>query len=389
VRVLVVEDEVRLASADLAAPIKWLGGLFYSRLRQDSTQDTYLLSDPANPGILDDDYNTLTEASAFGQVRWPVNSYWNLGTGMRVGRLHSDGVSHAAGFANGGVTPFNQTRFHETLPPTPRFDLTYQPDGRNLFYTAIAKGFRAGGYTGPGSRCGSSVTPSSFGPDSVWSFEVGSKNQLIDRRLHLDTSLFDIHWNGIQERVQDSCGNSFTTNAGTAKSTGFDLAARVQPTDQIQLAAAVGYLDVRYTRTLRAADGSVIVDRGTVVGGVPSVPAPWSGTLSARYEWPVAGATTAYLRAEEIAHSHNTGPFTEVEIKSTSYDPRLGADPANYLLNLQMGLTRPGVNVRLFVNNVTNAQPRLQLYSDAPGSALLYAYTLRPRTVGLMGNWAF
>jgi outer membrane receptor protein involved in Fe transport len=382
-------QEVRLASADLAAPIKWLGGLFLSRLRQDSTQDTYLLSDPGNPGILDDDYNTLTEASAFGQVRWQVNSYWNLGTGMRVGKLYSHGIAHAAGFADGGTTPFNDVRFHETLPPTPRFDLTYQPDGRNLFYTAIAKGFRAGGYAGPGAACGNSVTPSSFGPDSVWSFEMGAKNQLFDRRLRLDASLFDIHWNGIQERVQDSCGNSFTTNAGTARSAGFDLAVNAQPIDRIQLAAAVGFLDVRYTRTLRTADGGVIVDRGTVVGGVPSVPSPWSGTLSARYEWPLAGATSAYLRAEEIAHSHNTGPFTELASRSISYDPRLSADPANYLLNLQMGLTRPDVNVRIFVNNLANAQPRLQQYSDAPGSALVYAYTLRPRTVGLMGTWTF
>ncbi|HMA00374.1 MAG TPA: hypothetical protein VKP66_20720, partial [Steroidobacteraceae bacterium] len=159
--------------------------------------------------------------------------------------------------------------------------------------------------------------------------------------------------------------------------------------DQIQLAAAVGYLDVRYTRTLSSMNGTVIVERGTVVGGVPSVPAPWSGTLSARYEWPLAGTTSAYLRAEEIAHSHSSGPFTELDPKSTSYDPRLSADPANYLLNLQLGLTRPGVNVRLFVNNVANARPMLQRYSDAPGSALVYAYTLRPRTVGLTGNWTY
>ena len=382
-------QEVRLASAGSAAPIQWLGGLFYSRLRQDSTQDTYLIADPADPGILDDDYNIITEVSAFGQTRWSVNSQWSLGAGMRTGRLESHSITHAAGFANAGAVPFAEGGHHEALPTAPRLDLSYQPDGRNLFYAAIAKGFRAGGYAGPGAACGSSVTPSSFGPDSVWSFEVGAKNQLFDRRLHLDTSVFDIHWNGIQERVQDSCGNGFTTNAGTVRSTGFDLAANAQPTDPIQLAAAVGYLDVRYTRTLRTADGGVIVDRGTVVGGVPSVPAPWSGTLSARYEWPLAGATSAYLRAEEIAHSHNTGPFTELEAKSTSYDPRLSADPANYLLNLQVGLTRPGVNVRIFVNNLANAQPMLQRFADAPGSALVYAYTLRPRTVGLMGTWTF
>jgi iron complex outermembrane receptor protein len=386
---IVLTQEVRLASADLAAPIKWLGGLFYSRLRQDSTQDTYLLSDPANPGILDDDYNSLTEGSAFGQVRWSLNSNWDLGTGMRMGRLFSNGIAHASGFANGGAPSFDQVRFSETLPPTPRFDLSYQPDGRNLFYTAIAKGFRAGGKGSTATHCGSVVNPSSFGPDSVWSFELGAKNQLFDRRLRLDTSLFDIRWNGIQERFMDSCGNGFTTNAGAVRSTGFDLYADTQLSDRFQMAVAVGYLDVRYTRTLRVANGQIIVDRGTVVGGVPSVPAPWSGTLSARYEWPLAGTSTAYLRAEEIAHSHNTGPFTELTTKSLAYDPRLSADPANYLLNLQMGLTRPGVNVRIFVNNLANAQPRLQRYSDAPGSALVYAYTLRPRTVGLMGNWTF
>ncbi|MEA3108067.1 MAG: hypothetical protein QOI88_2672 [Gammaproteobacteria bacterium] len=383
-----LSEEVRVASADPAARIKWLGGVFYSRLRQDSTQDTYLIAAPSNPGILSDDYNTITESSAFGEVRWSLNSYWSLGTGMRTGWLQTRSAASASGFANTGIPPFAQSH-GEKLPPTPRFDLAYQPDSRNLFYAAIAKGFRAGGYGGSPIRCAGNVDPTTFGPDSVWSFEVGTKNQLLDRRVHLDTSLFDIHWNGIQERVQDSCGNSFTTNAGAARSTGFDFSADALVTDRFLMAAAVGYLDVRYTRTLRTADGNVIVDRGTVVGGVPSVPAPWSGTISARYEWPLAGATTAYLRAEEIAHSHNPGPFTELETNSLSYDPRLSADPATYLLNLQLGLTQLGVNVRIFVNNTTNARPLLQRYADAPGSALVYAYTLRPRTVGLMGSWTF
>ncbi|MEA3198390.1 MAG: hypothetical protein QOF32_2442 [Gammaproteobacteria bacterium] len=383
-------QEIRLASPDSAAPIQWLGGIFYSRLRQDSTQDTYLIAAPANPAILTDDYNTITEGSAFGQTRWSLNPYWNLGAGVRVGWLGSRGSSHASGFINAGFAPYAQSNHQEVLPPTPRFDLSYQPDGRNLFYAAIANGLRAGGYAGPGQPCGSTVTPSSFGPDSVWSFEVGAKNQLFDRRLHLDTSVFDIHWNGIQERVQDSCGNNFTTNAGTARSSGFDLAADALMTDRFHLAVAVGYLDVRYTRTLKTPDGQLIVVRGAVVGGVPSVPAPWSGTVSARYEWPLTGITAAYLRAEEITHSHNPGPFTELEAKNApSYDPRLSADPATYLLNLQLGLTWSGVNVHFFVNNAMNTQPLLQRFADAPGSALLYAYSLRPRTIGITGNWSF
>ena len=384
-----VSEEVRLASTDSGAPLKWLGGLFYSRLRQGLTQDTYLIAAPANPGILTDNDYTLAETSAFGQARWSLNPYWSLGSGMRVGWLDSRATAHTGGFANAGSAPYSQNSFHETLPPTPRFDLSYQPDSRNLFYTAIAKGFRAGGSGGAPARCAGSLDPSSFAPDSVWSFEVGAKNELFERRLHLDASVFDIRWNGIQERFQDSCGNSFGVNAGVVRSVGFDLSADAQLTDRLQLAVALGLLDVRYTRTLRSAGGQDIVDRGAVVGGIPSVPAPWSGTISARYDWPLSGATAVYLRAEEIAHSHNPGPFTEHDPNSFSYNPGLSADPAYNLLNLQLGLTWPRFNVRLFANNTMNARPMLQRYSDAPGSALVYAYTLPPRTVGLMGTCTF
>ena len=389
-RQIQVSQEVRLTSRDSDSPFKWLGGLFYSRFRENVTQDTYGIAAPQDPGILTDNYNSWTEESAFGQAQWAFNPYWNVGAGMRVGLLQSDAVSHTGGFANGASAPFAENSFHERLPPTPRFDLSFQPDSRNLFYAAIAKGFRAGGGGGAVVQCDGFSDPRSYRPDSVWSFEVGTKNQLFDRRLHIDTSVYDIQWNGIQERLTNLCGESFTTNAGNARSRGFDLSADAAVTDQFRLAMAVGLIDVRYTRTLTTMDGNYdLVDSGTVVGGVPSVPAPWSGTLSARYEWPVFNDTNIYLHGEEIIHSHNPGPFTELDPKYPAYDSSLVADPATYLLNLQLGLIQRDLNVRVFVNNVTNTQPPLQRYADAPGSTLVYAYTLRPRTIGIMGTLSY
>jgi outer membrane receptor protein involved in Fe transport len=389
-RQIQVSQELRLTSRDTDSPFKWLGGFFYSRFRENATQDTYGIAAPQDPGILTDNYNTWSEESAFGQAQWAFNPYWNVGAGMRVGLLQSEAMSHNGGFANGTSAPFAENGFHERLPPTPRFDLSYQPDSRNLFYAAIAKGFRAGGGGGASVHCDGSVDPRSYGPDSVWSFELGTKNQLFDRRLHLETSVYDIQWNGIQERLTDLCGDSFTTNAGNARSRGFDLSADGAVTEQLRLALAVGLIDVRYSRTLTTADGNHdLVDSGTVVGGVPSVPAPWSGTLSARYDWPVRHDTSLYLHGEEIIHSHNPGPFTELDPRYPSYDPSLTADPATYLLNLQLGVTQRDLNVHVFVNNVTNTQPLLQRYADAPGSSLIYAYTLRPRTVGVMGTFNY
>ena len=51
---------------------------------------------------------------------------------------------------------------------------------------------------------------------------------------------------------------------------------------------------------------------------------------------------------------------------------------------------KPAIQLtKLFINNALNAQPLLQRSADAPGSSLIYAYTLRPRTVGLACGWTY
>jgi iron complex outermembrane recepter protein len=382
--------EMRIASAGPATPLTWLGGIFYSRLGESSTQNTFAITAPSNPGILTDGDDVTRELSIFGYGRWSFTSHWSAGAGMRLGWTQTSGWSRNGGFANAGATPFAQSSARETLPPTPRFDLSYQPDSLNLFYAAVARGFRSGGINGIRPiECGGSTDPLTYAPDSVWSFELGAKNQLFGSRLQLNTSIFDIRWPGIQEHIYDACGNGFTTNAGEARSTGFDLDLEALITERLRMTLALGMLDARYIRTVRAAGGQLIVDNGSVVGGVPSVPAPWSGTLSARYDWPLVHGAMGYVRIEDIVHSHNPGPFSELDPRNINYDPSLRADPATNLLNLQLGMTWWSWDIKVFVDNALDSQPDLQRDVDAPGSALVYAYTLRPRTVGVRVNWSF
>jgi iron complex outermembrane recepter protein len=381
-------EEVRLTSANPVARLTWLGGLFYSKQRENIFQDIYAIVAPTVPGILSDEDASSTEISAFGQARWSFTSRLSLGAGMRIGRFRTEGIERSAGFANPGAAPIATASGHEHLPPTPRFDLTYQWDSQNFFYAAIAKGFRNGGSNGtPPRACPANTYAKTFAPDSVWSFEVGAKNQLFDHRLQLNVSVYDIHWNDIQEHVDDICLNGFTTNSGAARSTGFDLDAEAVLTNRLRVSMAVGMVDVRYTRTVANADGTLIVDRGTQVGGVPSVPAPWSGTVTARYEWPLE-AGTAYVRIENTVHSHNPGPFSEWDPRNINYSPRLRADPATDMLNLNIGLHRTCADLKFFVTNALNRLPLLQASVDAVGSSLSYAYTLRPRTVGVAGSCA-
>jgi iron complex outermembrane recepter protein len=132
------------------------------------------------------------------------------------------------------------------------------------------------------------------------------------------------------------------------------------------------------------------VSRGDAVGGVPAVAAPWSVYGSARYELPLAPNLSGYIMVQESLHSQNPGPFsTNNPASSSNYFPGLHADPTISDLRLQSGLQWPHLEIRLVADNVLDTHPVLQQYSDAPGSGLFYANTVRPRTVGVSGTWSF
>ncbi|MGA3156252.1 MAG: TonB-dependent receptor [Steroidobacteraceae bacterium] len=380
-------QELRLASSDPTARLSWVAGLFYSRLQLDESQYEYLVEAPMPPASTGNNYSIDTEVSGYGQATWHFSPQWSTGAGMRLGWARGVNTGVSGGFFN-APSPASHTERDANLPPTPRFDLSFLPSDGQLYYISVAKGFRRGGTNGTEpSPCNGD--PDTYAPDTVWSFELGAKNEFFARRLQISTSAYNIEWRGIQEGVNDACGNTYTANAGSAVSAGFDLKAEALLSDRLSMALALGYIDVQYTHTLIGSGDILIADRGAVVGGVPSVPAPWSGTLSVRYEWMMGPSALGYMRVDDTIHSHNPGPFTELDHRYTYYDPRYTADPATDLLNPQLGLKWAALDLKLFVTNALNQHPDLQLYADAPYSTLVYAYTLQPRTLGLTANWKF
>ena len=86
----------------------------------------------------------------------------------------------------------------------------------------------------------------------MWSYELGSKNSWIDRRLLVDASVYYIKWNNIQQNVNLQCGFQFTENLGVAQSRGFDLQAQFKVNDALMVGATYGYTDAYYTQTVYA-----------------------------------------------------------------------------------------------------------------------------------------
>ena len=368
-------QELRATSLESTGPITWVLGIFYAHSREDLTHDTYVVTDPLNPGIYNLDYKVDTDLAAFADASLKLSHRWRVSVGARFGGTKTDVTDYAAGFANSGAVPFFRNIVDAQPVLTPRFAVSYQPDEDNFLYATVARGLRAGGANNP--QCDA---PQTYAPDFVWNYEVGAKDSLFDHRLRLATSMFYARWTGVQQRRTNSCFNDYITNSGAAVSTGFDLTADVMLNDRAYLGLAVGFDDAHYTTTVRAGQ-DVVVAEGTAVGGLPAVPAPWTLMVAGEYRLPIRNGAVGYARAEEIIHTHNPGPFLESDTRSSSFNTTQFADPATKRLNLYLGMTRGGLDLRLSVINVLNSQPLLQHDSDASGSSLQYAYTFRPRTL--------
>jgi outer membrane receptor protein involved in Fe transport len=386
---IVLSQEVRLMSADRNARLRWTVGASYSQARHDEGLYAYLVAAPAMPAAISNSAYTDTSVSGFGNLEVLIAPRWSARVGLRFDDARSVASGYSGGLVGAGTPPFDHVAI-DARPLTPQFDLEYESaDRQDLVYASITKGFRIGGINTPlPDQCGANNVPLSYDSDSVWNYEIGTKRRAFDGRLQLSAAAFYFRWNNIQQNEVPPCELGFTANAGNAIGKGFDLSADALLSDNVKAGVAMENLDDRYTRTV-IFDRYVIVDRGAAVGGVPHVPAPWTASVYVRYGWPVSPGLQAYARADETIHSHNPGPFSELDPQSISYSPRYTADPATYLLNLRLGVAGTTWDAQIYANNALNSLPVLQRNADTGSSSLVYAYTFRPRTVGIIGSLHF
>ena len=391
----VYSQELRLASPDPAATVTWLAGLYYSYANQAESLNLYsqFLAEqfspafPATqPAFSTAPTNINSQEAIFGQLDWHITSALTGTAGLRVARLNAKQVTGNGGFDNYVGTAGSAAENHNTAA-TPKVSLTYQINADNMVYTSIGKGYREGGANTP-------VLPPplcppislTYGPDSLWSYEVGAKDRVFDGHLQIDSSAYHIVWNNIQTLQPLVCGFSNIFNAGQTKTNGFDVAAQARFNINWKLALSVAYVDSHYSNTigtLGAGAGSTpFIQSGDTVGVPPQVPAPWSATLAPEYDF-MLGDKHASVRIEDVFHSHNSGPYV------TTINSFLRADPSTNMLNIRSNLAWDHYNIGLFINNALNSRPRLGQYNDGAGVPIIVESTFRPLTVGASASYSF
>jgi iron complex outermembrane recepter protein len=407
-------QEVRLESADDAARLRWVAGLFYEHARENTStfiHDPNLPDDFAAaagypfesvfgsllPGgfLLQTPYALAVDRqfAAFGQIDWKPVAPLTLTVGLRVSQVDSLGAESAMGPYIGPAPIANSASITEH-PVTPKFGISYQPAKGQLFYASASEGYRIGGINAPlSSLCDSNLAslgltsgPTSYKSDHAWSYEVGGKNSLLGGRMILDTSAFYIKWSGIQNTVYlPSCGFSFVSNLGYATSRGADLELTARPIDALQLGLSASYTDAHYGETVYASPAAA----NSLVGAGDSLPVPpWTIVASSEYSLPMLRDFQPYVRLDyQVSTAFRRQPFSDPT--NVFYDPAVFWAQKQTSLSARAGIRFNGLDISVFGTNLANSHPVLfdsRYFQPVP---IFFDTTARPRTLGLTATFHY
>jgi outer membrane receptor protein involved in Fe transport len=414
-----ITQELRLQSADSDARWNWVIGVFAERNKQSALQKTVspgfmemweithpgrtflsAFGRPLLPGgvYLHSIVDAVDEQqAAFAQVDYSVTDKLKVTAGLRYARTKFE-YDAAYDGPSSGPAFFTDAGEQSESPVTPKLGVSYQLDSSNMFYTSASKGFRPGGAQARNpplcqpelTSLGYTTPPTTFDSDSVWSYELGSKNRLLDGRLSLDTSVYYIDWSDIQRAVSLlSCARNFIANLGTARSQGFDFSAQALVGDALTVGLSVGYTDAELTETVYGGTASTGGARRILVAEGDSLgQRPWTGTLNIEQGFTLWGTVDAFARADYSYFSKEAKTATH-NPRTTAYNVNLDPAEAYDLLNVRLGVRHYAIDVSLFVNNVLDDAPILSRGQAVRSSPLFTLSTLTPRTYGVTASYKF
>jgi iron complex outermembrane receptor protein len=366
------------------------------------------------------DFSVTDELKLTGGVRFSHDSVVlsadyagpnsNLNTPHGLDCLPGTGVSVTApcvpvttgeyAVGTGPFTPayINGSYGHSENSVTPKYGIEYQATRNDLYYVTVSKGYRPGGaQQEQPSTCNAQLAaygfvnsqgiptpPETYKSDSLWSYEIGSKNKLLDGRLQIMASLYHIDWSNIQTSVSlNSCSQSIVDNLGSAKVNGGDLQADYRPWDPLTLGVAFGYTHASFSYPT-ILGGRELYSAGS---SVPGSPPPIQSTISGEYEMRLSNGLPSYVHFDErIANAERQTGATDPQ--SVNYNPNVPVIPAYHILNARYGVRFSGADISFFINNVTDSHPHLALTENI-GAPLYTDMTFRPRTFGLDANYRF
>ncbi len=379
--------EARLVSNG-DGPFAWLVGAYYKN-RQVVFESSTIAPDLAalSPGAAElfrTNVNTrFREVAAFGEASYRVTDKLKVTGGARVFRQTYTGTTQTnlllgldpdtgiPDIIDTGDVPIRQ-RTQDVLF---KASVDYKFDKNMLLYALFSQGVRGGGVN---TRLFTPDIPRTYDPDSVNNYELGLKIRGLDGRLSINSSIFTLDWKNIQVSINPQIGINFITNAGRARSRGFETEMSFKPNDAVTLGGGYALIDAKLRSPVQVAaataDTSAIISpAGSRLAGVAKHKFNIFGDL----QLPLSDTITGSVRVdgEYVGSIAATLPQTAGALILA---PALRL-PAYFSGNIRFGIETETVSITAFVENFTNKRAQLSAV-DPDVEGFLVS---RPRTYGI------
>lgn len=344
----VFTQEVRLSSSG-SERLNWVVGGFYDDETLNRSLGLNLYSAGVSLGsLLLPDTETTRSWSGFGDASYALTDRLRLGTGLRY--FHDDRTS------SDGVTVLSNT-FTST---DPRFYLSYDLATSVRLYANVAKGFRSGGFAGD-------TTATTFGPENIWSYEVGIKGAR--SRIRWELTGFFSQYKGVQAFALTSGVLGGLVNAGDADIKGVDALVAFEATDHLTLQASGNLTHTELVKLDPTTFANILGDRLDLIPN-------YSVSLSAEYRFEWAHGFPGFGRVD----FNQIGPstFTDRSI------PVLFKSDTISLLNARIGVEHDRWSMELFAQNILGENGTLDGMSGIGLGA-----RARPRVMGVKLGTSF
>lgn len=188
-------------------------------------------------------YTKETKKFAVSDNRPVVGSVGGMPTCFGPGQFGpSPCITSENMIANGIPIPRKQT----AKLWTPRVAINYEPNRNLLFFASATRGFKSGGWNARGTAP-DQLLP--FGPEKVWSYELGLKSELMNRRVRLNATAFRLDVTDLQIPVglTTPTGIQFLTrNFADYRNHGLELELTAIPVPGLNVYASAGFQKDKY-----------------------------------------------------------------------------------------------------------------------------------------------
>jgi iron complex outermembrane receptor protein len=327
-----LDRELQTKTGELRFDTEWnssvssLLGLYANRFTTNTSGTTTIV--PFALTIPSSDSSVNKSEAIYGTVFWKLAPTLDLATGLRVDHQNLNATSASTA----GVYTATQVE--------PRLTLTEHYTSDFMTYASVARGVRGGGQNDPGA-------PNLiYKGDSVWTYELGTKFDVLDHRLSMASDVFYNDYKdfiGPNALAPSTTGVGFVAvdlNAGHVKSYGFESELTFKVTQDWRVYGNVTLLHARITNQNEFEETTGYRLPGDQIPFVPN----WNFLLGSTETLPLAQNDNIVWDTNVVAKGRRGGDSLDAASRPVLAE--------YYLVNTSIAWHHRNIEVALFGTNI-------------------------------------